>query len=95
MGLTELWIELGDTADSPHIIQGKDSRISPVEYYTDANYDYLYKKWWNTFFNTKIVSINLIRDILFVNNLILELQKIKIQPCESTAALEALSVLYR
>ena len=43
MGLTELWIELGDTADSPHIIQGKDSRISPVEYYTDANYDYLYK----------------------------------------------------
>ena len=30
MGLTELWIELGDTADSPHIIQGKDSRISPV-----------------------------------------------------------------
>ena len=44
MGLTELWIELGDTADSPHIIQGKDSRISPVEYYTDANYNYLYEK---------------------------------------------------
>ena len=37
MGLTELWIELGDTADSPLNIQGKDSRISPVEYYTDAN----------------------------------------------------------
>lgn len=44
MGLTELWLELGDTADSPHIIQGKDNPISPVEYYTDANYDYLYKK---------------------------------------------------
>ena len=44
MGLTELWLELGDTADSSHIIQGKDNRISPVEYYTDANYDYLYKK---------------------------------------------------
>ena len=33
--------------------------------------------------------------LLFVNNLILELQKIKIQTCESTAALEALGVLYR
>ena len=44
MGLTELWLELGYTDDSPHIIQGKDNNISPVEYYTDANYDYLYKK---------------------------------------------------
>ena len=44
MGLTELWLELGCTADSPHIIQGKDNSISPVEYYTDANYNYLYEK---------------------------------------------------
>ena len=44
MGLTELWLELGDTDDSPHIIQGKDNNISPVEYYTDANYNYLYEK---------------------------------------------------
>lgn len=44
MGLTELWLELGYTADSPHIIQGKDNSISPVEYYTDANYNYLYEK---------------------------------------------------
>ena len=44
MGLTELWFELGDTDDSPHIIQGKDNNISPVEYYTDANYNYLYEK---------------------------------------------------
>ena len=44
MGLTELWLELGYTADSPHIIQGKDNSISPMEYYTDANYNYLYEK---------------------------------------------------
>lgn len=44
MGLTELWLELGYTTDSPHIIQGKDNTISPVEYYTDANYNYLYEK---------------------------------------------------
>lgn len=44
MGLTDLWLELGYTDDSPHIIQGKDNNISPVEYYTDANYDYLYEK---------------------------------------------------
>lgn len=44
MGLTELWLELGYTTDSPHIIQGKDNSISPVEYYTDANYNYLFEK---------------------------------------------------
>lgn len=44
MGLTELWLELGYTDDTPHIIQGKDNNISPVEYYTDANYNYLYEK---------------------------------------------------
>ena len=44
MGLTELWLELGFTADSAHIIQGKDNSISPMEYYTDANYNYLYEK---------------------------------------------------
>ncbi len=44
MGLTELWLELGYTTDSPHIIQGKDNSISPMEYYTDENYNYLYEK---------------------------------------------------
>lgn len=44
MGLTELWLELGYTDDTPHIIQGIDNNISPVEYYTDANYNYLYEK---------------------------------------------------
>lgn len=44
MGLTELWLELGYTDDSPHIIQGKDNNISPIEYYTDANYKFLYEK---------------------------------------------------
>lgn len=44
MGLTELWLELGYTDDTPHIIQGKDNNISPVEYYTDVNYNYLYEK---------------------------------------------------
>lgn len=44
IGLTELWLEIGYTADSPHIIQGKDNNISPVEYYTDTYYNYLYEK---------------------------------------------------
>ena len=44
MRLTELWLELGYTDDTPHIIQGKDNNISPVEYYTDVNYNYLYEK---------------------------------------------------
>ena len=44
MGLTELWLELGYTDDAPHVIQGINNNISPVEYYTDDNYNYLYKK---------------------------------------------------
>lgn len=48
MDLTDLWIELGCPKDSPHIIQGKNNKISPIEYYTDDNYHYLFernKKW--------------------------------------------------
>lgn len=48
MELTDLWIELGCPNDSPHIFQGKDNQISPLEYYTDDNYNYLFeknKKW--------------------------------------------------
>lgn len=44
MELTDLWIEFGCPKDSPHIIQGKHNNISPNEYYTDDNYNYLYKK---------------------------------------------------
>lgn len=44
MKLTDLWIELGYPSDSPHIIQGQDSNISPMEYYTDDNYNYLYER---------------------------------------------------
>ena len=44
IGLTELWLELGCPTDSPHIIQGKGNNISPAEYYTDENYNYLYEK---------------------------------------------------
>lgn len=44
IGLTELWLELGYTNDSPHIIQGRGNNISPAEYYTDANYNYIYEK---------------------------------------------------
>ena len=46
--LTDLWIELGCPVDSPHIIQGQDNEISPSEYYTESNYNYLFeknKKW--------------------------------------------------
>lgn len=44
MELTDLWIELGCPSDSPHIIQGKDNQIDPIEYYTDDNYNYLFNK---------------------------------------------------
>lgn len=44
MELTELWLELGCPKDSPHTIQGKDNNISPIEYYTDDNYNFLYEK---------------------------------------------------
>lgn len=44
MKLTNLWIELGCSKDSPHIIQGKDKQIDPIEYYTDDNYNYLFEK---------------------------------------------------
>lgn len=44
MELTELWMELGYPNDSPHIIQGKDNNISPIDYYTDDNYNCLYEK---------------------------------------------------
>ena len=44
MELTELWIGLGCPNDSPHIIQGKDNNITPIEYYTDDNYNYLYER---------------------------------------------------
>lgn len=44
MELTDLWIELGCPNDSPHIIQGKDNQINPIEYYTDDNYNYLFEK---------------------------------------------------
>lgn len=44
MELTDLWIDLGCPNESPHIIQGKDNQINPIEYYTDDNYNYLFEK---------------------------------------------------
>lgn len=44
MDITDLWIELGYPNDSPHIIQGKENCITPSEYYTMDNYNFLYTK---------------------------------------------------
>lgn len=44
VSLTELWISLGCPSDSPHVIQGQNNSITPKDYYTDQNYDLLYKK---------------------------------------------------
>lgn len=44
MDITDLWIGLGYPDDSPHIIQGKENCISPSEYYTMDNYNFLYAK---------------------------------------------------
>lgn len=44
MDLTDLWVGLGYPNDSPHIIQGRDNKIMPNEYYTIDNYDALYKR---------------------------------------------------
>lgn len=41
--LTELWAKLGFPDDSPHIIQGRNNSISPSEYYSQENYDKLYR----------------------------------------------------
>lgn len=46
-GLTELgdlWVCFNFPDDSPHIFQGKNNSISPLEYYTKENYDKLYEK---------------------------------------------------
>ncbi|MBQ3546802.1 MAG: DUF2247 family protein [Lachnospiraceae bacterium] len=44
MELTDIWLEFGCPEDSPHIIQGRYNNISPYEYYTEDNYNYLFKK---------------------------------------------------
>lgn len=44
LDLTDLWIDLGCPNDSPHIIQGRENDITPMEYYTIANYNFLYEK---------------------------------------------------
>lgn len=44
MNLTDLWIGLGCPNDAPHIIQGRGNDITPMEYYTVENYNFLYKK---------------------------------------------------
>ena len=41
--LTELWDKLDYPKDSPHTVQGRNNKISPNEYYTQENYDKLYK----------------------------------------------------
>ena len=37
-------MKLGFPEDSPHIFQGRNNNITPEEYYTQENYDYLYEK---------------------------------------------------
>lgn len=44
MNLTDLWVELGCPSDSPHVIQGRDNNVTPEEYYTVKNYNFLYEK---------------------------------------------------
>ena len=44
MNLTDLWIGLGYPNDAPHIIQGRENNIAPIEYYTVENYNFLYKR---------------------------------------------------
>lgn len=41
--LTELWDKLDYPKDSPHTVQGRNNKISQNEYYTQENYDKLYK----------------------------------------------------
>lgn len=41
--LTELWDSLGFPEDSPHIVQGVNNTLSPNEYYSQENYDELYR----------------------------------------------------
>ena len=41
--MTELWDSLGFPEDSPHIVQGVNNTLSPNEYYSQENYDELYR----------------------------------------------------
>lgn len=42
--LGDIWAFLDFPEDSPHLFQGKDNNISPLEYYTIENYNNLYNK---------------------------------------------------
>lgn len=42
--LTDLWINIHETADFPYTFQGVENNISPKEYYTRENYERLYLK---------------------------------------------------
>ena len=42
--LNDLWVKLDFPEDSPCILQGVKTNISPQEYYTEENYIYLYNR---------------------------------------------------
>jgi len=42
--LGDIWCTLEFPTDSPHIFQGKDNNITPKQYYTQENYNYLLRK---------------------------------------------------
>ena len=41
--LTDFWVYWKNPADKPHIIQGVDSDMSPIDYYSDDNFNKLLK----------------------------------------------------
>lgn len=43
INLGDIWIHLDFPEDSPHIFQGRNNNITPMQYYTDENYNKIYE----------------------------------------------------
>lgn len=50
LNLTEFWLDWDLPVDGPHIIQGRLNNITPYEYYTKENYEFIlnrHREWIN------------------------------------------------
>lgn len=43
MDLSDLWIRLGYPDDSPHVFQGRNNTVNVNDYYSESNYNFLFK----------------------------------------------------
>ena len=51
IALGDIWVKLNFPSDSPHVFQGRYNNIAPEQYYTQGNYNNLFRRhveWINT-----------------------------------------------